>query len=90
MIEKIKSLVIDGRWKFLRSEKKSYIFQNIYNNTTIALSHKQVNNILSGKETISHIICRRIGKDTRKNTPFWWTNRVMKNYVKHCKRNIKA
>lgn len=66
MKSKYDGLILDGLWKFKSSGKNgSYIFENIYNHTTITISQAQLENVKNGKDTIGHIMSRRIGYDSR-------------------------
>ena len=89
MIEKLKDKLLDGRWEFHHIENTLYVFKNIYNGKEISLSMKQVKNILNGKDTISHIQCRRLGKDKRDNSPNWWGNNIVRNFAKQLHKHSK-
>ena len=88
MIEKIQGKILDGRWKFVKIDRKksSYVFENIYNHSTINLSHKQVNKVLEGSDTFAHIQTRRIKSPRKTNSPYKGCNGVVKSYARIIRR----
>lgn len=89
MVEQLKDKLLDGRWKYLHMDKSVYVFENIYNHSMVKLSHRQINQVLNGKDTISHIQCRRIGQSKRKFNPNWWCNGINKKYAENVKKYKK-
>ena len=87
-MEKIieKGTILDGVWEFvgyINDGSTMYEFKNIYNGKTIKLSNRQVKQVMDGKDSISHIISRRLRNNPRqKNSPVWWSNSVKKSFGK--------
>ena len=81
MIENLKDKVLEGKWQYHHYQDNHYVFENIYNGTTIALRLRQVQNILEGKDTISRIQCRKIWKEGKSKTT-WNDNGVIRSYSK--------
>ena len=82
MLKELKGTILDGRWEIDHKEKDTYVFVNIYNGNKITLSLRQVKKILNGEESISHIQCRRMGKNRRGNSPNWWGNGVVRGFAR--------
>ena len=83
---KYKDLLLDGRWKIVgMTETATYTLENIYNHQTIKLSNRQVASVAKGEDTVSQIICRRIGGVGR--IPI--DNRTVKGYKRRIARYVK-
>lgn len=67
--------IFDGRWELNGTIGKKYLLVNIYNKNKTTITYKQLQKLRNGKDTISHIISRRINLDS----PFL-TNNVTKGY----------
>ena len=80
MIENLKDKVLEGKWKYHHYDNNHYVFENIYNGTTISLQLRQVQNILGGKDTIARIQCRKIWREGKGRTQ-WTDNSVIKAYA---------
>lgn len=80
MIENLKDKILEGKWKYHHYQDNNYMFENIYNGTTISLQLRQVRKVLEGKDTIARIQCRKIWKDSKSKTQ-WQDNSVIKAYV---------
>ena len=58
-------LLLDGRWKIKGMfSNGTYTLENIYNHNTINISNRQLKRAINGEESISQIICRRIGNNS--------------------------
>ena len=75
-------LILEAKWRLTKTSGSLYEFENIYNGSRIALSHKQVSRVLNGEDTISHIIARRLTKERKPNDPFMGMNSVQRHWVK--------
>lgn len=76
-VSKYEGLLLDGRWKFKTGSSTHNIvtFVNIYNGNEIQLTYKQVEDVINGRNTVSRIMCRRIGNQGHfetNNTVSWW------------------
>ena len=60
VVSKYDGVILDGRWKYDHTKKCRCVFKNIYNGEETLLSYKQVNDVRSGKTSVSRIISRRI------------------------------
>lgn len=58
---KYKDLLLEGRWLYGgETPTKTIEFVNIFNKNKIALSRKQIEDVLSGRTTVGKIMCRRL------------------------------
>lgn len=85
-----KELILEGRWKRIGfSKTKTYIFENIYNHKQIQLSSRQVKNVINGKDTIGHIMTRRIKNEDNRIGCFRFGNSVNKSWGRTKYKYIK-
>ena len=76
---KYKDIILEGRWKWkCYTETKMNTFENIYNGMLVELTHRQVESILNGKDTLGHIITRRL----KNSESFVYGNSVQKGWKK--------
>lgn len=75
-------LILESKWRLTKSSGSSYEFENIYNGSRIALSHRQVSRVLNGEDAVSHIIARRLTNERRPNDPFMGMNSVQKHWTR--------
>ena len=79
-------LILEGRWQYQkRTDTNTLLFKNIYNSMEICLSHKQVEMILNGHDTIGHIMTRRAPKSQF----FKYGNSVQKSWQRVKYKNVK-
>lgn len=88
MTEKLEGKVLEGRWRYHHYDNNHYVFENIYNDTLIALRLRQVQNVLDGKDTISRIQCRKIWKEGKGSQ--WQDNSVIKSYTHQMRKYKKS
>lgn len=75
---KYQDMLVDGVWKVVKIYTKTadrrpiYTVENIYNNKRIDICYSTFKNILTGKTSVSRVICKRIRgsryEHTRKNS----------------------
>ena len=76
------NVILEGRWKYKSESPTTMVeFENIYNGNTIRLSHRQIRQVMNGKDTVGHIMSRRMGHNKHTN----WGNNVLKRWgqLKH-------
>ena len=94
-----KDKLIDGRWIIVQTiggensegHHSSLLLKNIYNDSTVKISYKQLNDVLNGKTSISHIVCRRIGDNNASNSGgIKITNTVVNGWKRMKHKHVKG
>ena len=83
---KYEGLILEGRWKYKGlTPTNTCLFENIYNGNELTLSHRQLQQVIDGKDTIGHIMNRRIPKNRNGIGVFKYGNDTQKIWdkIKH-------
>ena len=83
---KYEGLILEGRWKAVSmTDTHTYVFENIYNDNTITLTHYQIERVLNGKDTIGHIMTRKAPN----HEMFKYGNNIQKNWKRQKYKYLK-
>ena len=84
-MNRMKLEIFDGRWKLVGTYDKKYLLENVFNGNQLIITHKQLERIRNGNDSVSKIISRRINVETP-----YVTNSVVEKYQRQKLRHARG
>lgn len=77
----MENYLFEGRWELKGYVDKRYLLVNVYNGQKLEISSSQLERLRSGKDTVSHIITRRIAGNSKSKSSRWYDidNTIVRN-----------